>query len=496
MVKAQISKKSEKFEKIINQLISCINLNYFDYTDGIFEEKIPKVTKSETLQKIKDENFKQSFKDTILKFFVNDQQFKKIYFIPIVYKGSWGSGTMLGSIHSAKFISDLILKMDWYTALYENASKYEKFLELHSIKKGSKAAEEFKWLFEKPKYKKTQNYTKIGNNVFYPILCNEESLPFLKKLIDTITKFKWNKDEDFFKDRFEIPFSFCTIQNEAHREKFEAFLGNPNNIIWGKEPSTENKNIFAQSEFYAKVKGMEFYPKYLLNNISLENNASVQTQGKKVQIQKTRFQIEKYQKGREFNIYIYNRSKTSPIQWEKTCKILEEQVAELESLGIRRILITVYNHNKNCSLPRFESNLVDYELYHTQNAKNLRLNGCANYSAWQPDVFIYTCPDHLDPWPNTVFEFLARGVFIITDKDSLSNKDSGFYEMVQKFRPMIYTKVSEIFEIFDLLDISNNKDKINEFIKNLNLKISYESLLLVSKTYHKIYDTFLEKLCK
>lgn len=496
MIKAQISKKSEKFEKIINQLISCINPNYFDYTGGIFEEKISKITKSEILQKIKDENFKQSFKDTILKFFVNDQLFKKIYFIPIVYKGSGDNGIMLGSIHSAKFISNLILKMDWYNALYENVSKYENFLELYSLKKGSKVAEEFKWVFEKPKYKKTQNYTKIGNDVFYPILCNEESLPFLKKVIDTITKFKWNKDEDFFKNRFEVPFSFCTIQNEAHREKFEAFLGNPHNIIWGKESNKENKNIFAQSEFYAKIKGMNFYPKYLLNNISLEKNAFVQTQGRKAQVQKTRFQLEEYQKGREFNICIYNRSKTSPIQWEKTCKILEELVAELEGLNIKRIFISVFNHNKNSSLPKFESNLVDYILYHTQNAKELRLNGCANYSAYQPDAFIYTCPDHLDPWPNTVFEFLARGVFIITDKDSLNNKDSGFYEMVQLFRPMIYTKASEIFEVFDFLNISDDKDKIDEFVKNLNLKISYESLRLVSKTYHRIYNTFLEKLCK
>jgi hypothetical protein len=262
-------------------------------------------------------------------------------------------------------------------------------------------------------------------------------------------------------------FSFCMIQTPSHYGRYQ-LIKRKNDIVFGKGID-EEENTYLQCWHSANVLDKPFFPKYYIPINMLDKKRLRE----KKEEQKKRSKLYKDGFVSSLNIGYYNRSDTCPNQTQKYNKCIED--LRIKYPGIYLNIIQFGTGN----------DLKDDNLINTLN---------------KIDIMLYTDPDKLDPYPNTILHSIAMGCYIYhIDRydnpsgqfDALStNVANGIFELYNLFKDSF---IEDLLEIFEKKQTSKNITKeIGNVYNNVNGLLSLTDLHIFYKLKSALKNYFID----
>ena len=284
-------------------------------------------------------------------------------------------------------------------------------------------------------------------------IVNEESLNIRTQLIEVNDLVKYARNSHF-KDR--IIFNICFVQNPDQR-LFYDLIKTPKDIVFCKE-ILDIKTDYIQdlkTVMWKDIPRHRYFPKYYSPVFN-------RNRGKRV------YQDPNGKWIANINYCWYNRVDTSPYQtsvYEAYCNLLKINDYKVEAFG-------------------FKNDVSIGEIFKRN------------------DVILYTAPDHLDPFPNTIFQALVNNLAVIEIVNPNTGKtDPGFQTLKETFSHKVYSEAewNEYMEngFWDFGMYNNNENisnhrRFNEFtIGSLNYYLTpeeYAEKVLRLKTDETKYE--------
>lgn len=270
--------------------------------------------------------------------------------------------------------------------------------------------------------------------------------------------FKSNKDQN-------ILFNFCMIQNPDHFGNYLLKMKD-NDIVFFRGNNLSNlnayrmnDNLYVQSMVSAKMSGSKFFPKYMVENIPLKFI------GNKIENMYQRFKPStKNNIHRTIRLGYYDRSDTDPIQ----TKIYKDYINELKNNPLYKDFeFKVTSFGSNDDIDRDKMNYI-----------------LCN----EIDIMLYTEPQIVDVYPNTIFQAIQNGCLIlhIPNSSNAFGLANGIEEMKIFFKNKFVYSLDEVFKYFGMVKFRSPGKEITALKKVLDQKVSTLDLLVHKYIMEKI----------
>ena len=260
--------------------------------------------------------------------------------------------------------------------------------------------------------------------VFYNII---KSLPFKvePKLVE-VDEYKYDKNELF---------KFCMVQTPAHRLKIEIFR-KQNDIFFGKGLK-EYEDDYIQSKYPAIYNRKKFFPKYYFKPYINTTDSKIKDSNNIV-------------------LGYYNREDICPLQ----TKIYRDFIEETKN-----------------RYPEINFKIIEFGFGNDQIDINLLLR--------EADIFLYTIPDHIDVYPNTVLQALYDQCYILFINESeFPDWSQGIYEIEDIFEKWFLYKDDGIEKYLKKINCTKENNFLN--LVSLSEKLSGLKLQTKNAIYKKI----------
>lgn len=300
-------------------------------------------------------------------------------------------------------------------------------------------------------------------------IVNKESLKIETQLINVnnLRDFVFNKS---FKE--SILFNICFIQDPEQRGLYEV-IKTRNDIVFCKD-IIDKKTDYIQDFRTIIWKGVQphrYFPKYYGTIYKRDRNSS-----KRVYYTFT----DNRQLNIDINYCWYNRKDISPTQTAFYNKFITEL--------INNYPVPLDNLLKDTDVT--SNNFVQAFGYNNDSLLVDIFNKC--------DVILYTAPDHLDPFPNTIFQALVNNLAVIEIPNPNTGKTDPGFQALKEYFPhkvysvdkwMEYTKTK--FWHFGIYNENGNISSIARFEELTNGSIN--KFLLPEEYAVKVFKSKLEE---
>ena len=231
--------------------------------------------------------------------------------------------------------------------------------------------------------------------------------------------FQRHKGMKRFKDKrnYILP-SFCMIQNPSHRGAYDT-VKKEDDIVFCKALESDSINSdYISTMMGSTFSGFKFFPKYIDYGLpGGHHNLKLQGLYERVARYKKLHYNENYRM--PLRIAFYNRSDVCPNQ-AKRYKDYIEKIGELyPDISFK---VTSFGHGND---------LESHELA-------LLLN--------ETDIVLYSEPDHIDPYPNTILNAISKLCMVICIDGGREDKRNGIEEIREIFGSLVFDSLTEVFD--------------------------------------------------